>query len=155
VPCAVEIKRSSTPIVLVLWAALLVPTMHYHLATALAVLPFLATAWPTIYGRPGLDGANYTGLFAPGLSSNASIHYTTDRDYNTSVTQPWSFWSQPTYSVSIKPATVADVQYIVGSPARRVVTIAKAVYRSELQPDATCLSLPQVESMAARLPLPQ
>jgi hypothetical protein len=92
--------------------------MRYYLVTALAVFPFLATAAPQIYGRPGLDGANYTGLFAPGLSSGASIHYTTDSDYNTSVVQPWSFWSQPTYSVAIKPATVADVQYIVGSPTR-------------------------------------
>jgi hypothetical protein len=92
--------------------------MRFHLGTTLAVFPCLANAWPTVYGRPGLDGANYTALFAPGLSSNASIHYTTDTDYNTSVVQPWSFWSQPTYSVAIKPATVADVQYIVRSYSR-------------------------------------
>jgi hypothetical protein len=95
--------------------------MHYLLATALAGLPFLVTAWPAIYDRQD-SGVNYTSIFASGLSSGASIHYTSDADYNTTTIQPWSYWAEPTYSVTIKPATDADVQYIVSNQLLRSYT---------------------------------
>lgn len=88
------------------------PTMH-SVAVFLASFPFLVAAWST-FDRRSTDGVNYTSVFAPGLSSGASIYFPRQADYNTSTVQRATIWDAPTFAVTIKPANDEDVQYIVG-----------------------------------------
>lgn len=81
-------------------------------AIFLTGFPFLAGAWSP-YDTRSTNGVNYTSIFAPGLSSGASIHYLSQADYNTTTVQRWSTWDEPTFSVTIKPATDEDIQYII------------------------------------------
>ena len=86
--------------------------MHSHVVSFLASFPFLAAAWSTFDTR-STNGVNYTSIFAPGLSSGASIWYPGQADYNTSTVQRATLFDPPTFAVTIKPAIDADVQYIV------------------------------------------
>lgn len=86
--------------------------MFVSKAFLLAILPSLASAWPTLDYRAD-SGVNYTGIFASGLSPGASIHYPDQPDYNETTVQRWSTWKPPTFVVTIKPAIDSDVQYIV------------------------------------------
>ena len=82
-------------------------------ATFVASFPFLTAALST-YDRRSPDGVNYTSIFANGLSAGASIWYPGQAGYNDSTVQRWTHWDEPTFAVTIKPATDQDVQYIVG-----------------------------------------
>jgi hypothetical protein len=77
----------------------------------LSALPLLASAASTSGSWGG--GVNYSKIFGGGLSTNASIHYPGQSDYNTTTVQRWSTWAEPIFAVTIKPATDEDVQYIV------------------------------------------
>ncbi|EAU36716.1 conserved hypothetical protein [Aspergillus terreus NIH2624] len=77
----------------------------------LAALPLVASAASTSGNWGG--GVNYSKIFGGGLSANASIHYPGQPDYNTTTVQRWSTWAEPTFAVTIKPATDEDVQYII------------------------------------------
>lgn len=86
--------------------------MHSTLVAIVTTFTLPAAAWPSLYERQ-TDGANYTSIFASGLSSGASIHFPSQADFNTSTVQRYSVWEEPTFAVTIKPATDGDVQLIV------------------------------------------
>jgi hypothetical protein len=87
--------------------------MRHVYAAVLAIFPLLAAARSTSSTRSA--NVNYSRIFG-GLSANASIHYPGQADYNTTTVQRWSTWDEPTFAVTIKPATDEDVQYIVSDP---------------------------------------
>ncbi|CAI7668893.1 unnamed protein product [Penicillium manginii] len=84
--------------------------MRHVYAAVLAIFPLLAAARSTSSTRSA--NVNYSRIFG-GLSANASIHYPGQADYNTTTVQRWSTWDEPTFAVTIKPATDEDVQYII------------------------------------------
>ncbi|KAK5656801.1 hypothetical protein OQA88_4349 [Cercophora sp. LCS_1] len=86
--------------------------MSSYIAAFLAAFPLLATASPAFDLRSQGD-VNYTAIFAQGLSPGATLHFPSQPDYNTSVIQRWSTWAEPTFAVTIKPAVVADIQFII------------------------------------------
>jgi hypothetical protein len=57
---------------------------------------------------------NLTCVFAPHLSSGAKIYYPSDTDYAGEVVPRYSLFDPPSFLVTILPATVQDVQNIVG-----------------------------------------
>ncbi|KAK3995176.1 FAD-binding domain-containing protein [Cladorrhinum sp. PSN332] len=99
--------------------------MHFLRTALLAGFPFLAAALTTGDRRAVARGytgpgpvLNITAVFGPGLSSGASIHFPTDSDFNTTTTQRWSNWHSPSFTVTIKPSTEQDVQFIVRTANR-------------------------------------
>ena len=86
----------------------------FFAAALLTYSPLLAAAWSR-FDRRSTGDVNYTSIFAHGLSTGASIHYPTQVDYNTSTIQRYDLWDQPTFAITIKPATDEDVQYIVSN----------------------------------------
>ncbi|KAL8990177.1 MAG: hypothetical protein Q9169_008190 [Polycauliona sp. 2 TL-2023] len=87
--------------------------MHVPCIAVFAALAWQSSARPSLYERSD-DGFGYESIFASGLSANASFHYPSQADYNTSTVQRYSYWEDPTFAVTIKPATERDVQLIVG-----------------------------------------
>ncbi|KAK3324866.1 hypothetical protein B0H66DRAFT_472065 [Apodospora peruviana] len=84
--------------------------MIFNRVSLLALQAAAAAAWP--------HSSNLTGTFASGLSPGASVYLPSDPEYETQITQRWSTWDEPTYVVAIKPATVADIQFIVKTANR-------------------------------------
>ncbi len=86
--------------------------MHPIIFAVFANLALPSSALPSLYEGSN-DGVNYTSIFALGLSPGASIHYPSQANFNTSTVQRYSLWEDPTFAVTIKPATERDVQLIV------------------------------------------
>lgn len=94
-------------------------SMRFIDAVAFAAFPLIASAVST--SGQGDGQVNYSKIFGGGLSAKASIHYPGQADYNTTTVPRWSTWEEPTFAVTIQPATDKDVQYIVSGQARVVL----------------------------------
>jgi hypothetical protein len=48
----------------------------------------------------------------PTLSSSREVYYPSDANWTNTI-QRWTAWEEPTFSLAIKPASVADLQTVV------------------------------------------
>jgi hypothetical protein len=94
-----------------------VPSVLYPTPTVM--LPYVSISALLILVAGGsagscYDTANLTATFGPGLSPGAEIFLPSDPNAANETTQRYTTWAEPTFIGTIKPATEADVQYIVG-----------------------------------------
>lgn len=78
-------------------------------ATMAAVRPAQMLAVLSIVA--GAAASNITALL-PHLSSSSEVFYPNDADWG-DIIQRWTAWDEPTFSLAIKPGSVADLQTIV------------------------------------------
>lgn len=71
--------------------------------------------------------ANLTATFGLGLSPGAKILLQNDPNAADETTQRYTTWAEPTFNRTIKPATEADVQYIVGLIHRHALSMLSGV----------------------------
>lgn len=79
--------------------------MHFPLSS-LALFSIVGT----LSAQTGPEVASY---FRKHLSNASDIYLPSESNYTLETTQRWNAFSAPTYIISVKPATDADVQKIV------------------------------------------
>ncbi|KAJ5783898.1 CAZyme family AA7 [Penicillium psychrosexuale] len=82
--------------------------MHMQGTMAASPLLFLFGVLSFVY----LAAASNISSLVSTLSSSSQIYYPSDADWADTI-QRWTAWDEPTFSVAIKPASVADLQSVV------------------------------------------
>lgn len=82
--------------------------MHMQGTMAASPLLFLFGVLSFVY----LAAASNISSLVSTLSSSSQIYYPSDADWADTV-QRWTAWDEPTFSVAIKPASVAELQSVV------------------------------------------
>lgn len=90
---------------------LLMIGMHVQRTMAASPLLFLLGVLSFIFPVTASTASDISPLLST-LSSSTKVYYPSEANWTDTV-QRWTVWEEPTFSLAIKPASVADLQTVV------------------------------------------